>query len=101
MRKLVALVNNRKKLAQMKQRVPGSKGKKPVSQMRADVGIDHPDWNKETIICPLNEYPPGVARPVVPDNGQLLTVLGMQWILHSHARLVARIMRRRASSDGV
>ncbi len=84
----------------MKQPVPGSKGKQPTSQMRADVGIDHPDWNKETSICQLNEYPTGVARPLVPDNGQLLTVLGMQWILHSHARLVARIMRRRASSEG-
>ncbi len=96
MQKLVALVNSRKKRAQLKQCVAAAKGKQPVSQTRAHAGIGHPDWNEQAgIIRHLNEHLTTVTGSLVPDNGQLLTVLGMEWVFHSDVGQVARIMRRR------
>jgi hypothetical protein len=74
---LVPFVKTRKKFAQIKQRLPGAKGMEPKSQTRTLVGIGHPDRKETAIIRQLNEYPTGVTSPLIPDNGQLLTVLGM------------------------
>ena len=65
------------------------------SHPRARIGIGHPQWNEETSICPLNEHPTSIACTFVPHNGQLLTEVWVQWILHFHGRQVARIMTKR------